>query len=43
VSRDRKPYWLPGTGKAERGAGNGPVPVRGISRITSPEIGYLSG
>src|ERR1700722_14752621 len=39
VSRDRKPYWLPGTGteKAERCAGNGPVPVRGISRITSPE------
>src|SRR5258708_6346772 len=36
-SPDRKPDWLPGAGKAERCAGNGPVPVRGISRITSPE------
>src|ERR1700727_2395399 len=32
-----KPYWPAGIGKLERRAGNGPVPVRGISRITSPE------
>src|SRR3984957_8088306 len=32
-----KPYWPAGMGKLERRAGNGPVPVRGISRITSPE------